>query len=537
MKYFLVLLGVLLIASCTDLRQGPTGVPAIVPEPKSVRRIAGALEINGAFVIKAQTADETQVARFLLRGLRSIGADARITENQSDNTVIALTISDGLSLGAESYELYIDEGGIKILAGDRAGLFYGTQSLIQILVTKKETVPYLEIKDAPRFGYRGMHLDVTRHMFPVSFIKKYIDMMSYFKFNTFHWHLTDDQGWRIEIKQYPELQKKGAYRAETAVGYTTTRTRAQAEYDGKPYGGFYTQEEIEGVVSYASARNITVIPEIELPGHARAALAAYPHLGCVGKSYETATTWGVFQDIYCAGKESTFEFLENVFDEVLPLFPGPYVHIGGDEAPKSRWEKCPHCQQRIAEEGLKDEHELQSYFVQRMESYLNGKGKSIIGWDEILEGGLAPNALVMSWRGESGGIAAAKENHQVIMTPTDWCYFDYYQADMDVEPLAIKQITTVEKVYGYEPVPAGLTKAEKAMILGAQCNLWSEYVTNGDHAEYMVYPRAIAMSEVLWSPRESRDYTDFVRRARTIRPLLDVWGINYAPHIFQPQTD
>ncbi|HAA15671.1 MAG TPA: beta-N-acetylglucosaminidase, partial [Cytophagales bacterium] len=291
--------------------------------------------------------------------------------------------------------------------------------------------------------------------------------------------------------------------------------------------------EVREVVAYATARNITVIPEIELPGHASAALAAYPHLGCTGGPYETAKTWGVFQDIYCVGRESTFEFLENVFEEILSLFPGPYVHIGGDEAPKSRWEECPHSQKRMQEEGLKDEHELQSYFVQRIEAYLNSQGKTMIGWDEILEGGLAPNAVVMSWRGEEGGIAAAQQNHPVIMTPVEWCYFDYYQADMETEPLAIKQLTTVEKVYGYEPIPSGLTEKEASLVLGAQCNLWSEYITSGEHAEYMVYPRALAMAEVLWSPAGKRDYDQFVERVGSLRPLLDTWDINYATHIFQ----
>lgn len=533
--YFSVLitfLGIAFIQSCKTPEQAPVVLPAIIPAPVSMITQNGQLALNHSLNIEAVTKEELAVAQLLLEQFSITNRKASIGTGSKAQTSIQLKVSEDTDLDPEAYELIIDEKGISVEASTAAGLFYGSQSIIQILSSDKKQLPFIKISDAPRFAYRGMHLDVGRNMFPVAFIKKYIDMMSHFKFNRFHWHLTEDQGWRIEIKQYPELQKVGAFRAETAIGYATTRTRDQVTYDGKPYGGFYTQEEIKEVVAYAQQRHVMVIPEIELPGHARAALAAYPHLGCTGGPYQTATTWGVFQDIYCAGRESTFEFLENVLDEVLPLFPGPYVHIGGDEAPKSRWEACPHCKKRIQEEGLSDVGELQSYFVQRMEAFLNGRGKSIIGWDEILEGGLAPNAIVMSWRGEEGGIAAAKLDHQVIMTPGEWCYFDYYQADLESEPLAIKRITTVEKVYEYEPVPQGLSITKQGLVLGAQCNLWSEYITSSKHAEYMVYPRALAMSEVLWSPKNNRDYTNFVERASDIRPLLDAWNLNYATHIF-----
>lgn len=534
--YFSVLvtfLGIVFIQSCKTPEQVPVVLPAIIPAPVSMTTQNGQLALNQSLNIEAVTKEELAVAQLLLEQFSIINRIASIGTGSKAQTSIQLKISEDTDLDPEAYELIIDEKGISVEASTAAGLFYGSQSIIQILSSDKKQLPFMKISDAPRFAYRGMHLDVGRNMFPVAFIKKYIDMMSHFKFNRFHWHLTEDQGWRIEIKQYPELQRVGAFRAETAIGYATTRTRDQVTYDGKPYGGFYTQEEIKEVVAYAQERHVMVIPEIELPGHARAALAAYPHLGCTGGPYQTATTWGVFQDIYCAGQESTFEFLENVLDEVLPLFPGPYVHIGGDEAPKSRWEACPHCQKRIKEEGLSDVGQLQSYFVQRMETFVNGRGKSIIGWDEILEGGLAPNAIVMSWRGEEGGIAAAKLDHQVIMTPGEWCYFDYYQADMESEPLAIKRITTVEKVYEYEPVPPGLSTTKQDLVLGAQCNLWSEYITSAKHAEYMVYPRALAMSEVLWSSKNNRDYTKFVERASDIRPLLDAWNLNYATHIFE----
>ncbi len=537
LRLLTIFLGILWIQSCSQPKQSAVSIPAIIPAPVSMTPMEGQLALQRSFNIIAESKEELATAR-LLKDFFELTDRKVVTGGEAkEQTSVQLKLSTDNELGKEAYELVIDEKGIKVEAASAAGLFYGLQSLFQILNAKSDYVPYLRITDEPRFSYRGMHLDVGRHMFPVAFIKKYIDLMSHFKFNRFHWHLTEDQGWRIEIKQYPELQKKAAFRDETAIGYATTKTRDQVTYDGKPYGGYYTQEEVKEIVAYAQERHIMVIPEIELPGHASAALAAYPHLGCTGGPYKTATTWGVFQDIYCAGQETTFEFLENVFDEVLPLFPGPYVHIGGDEAPKSRWEGCPHCQKRIKREGLSNEGELQSYFVQRMEKFLNSRGKSIIGWDEILEGGLAPNAIVMSWRGEEGGIAAAQQEHQVIMTPGEWCYFDYYQADMETEPLAIKRITTVEKVYEYEPVPASLSNEQQAFVLGAQCNLWSEYITSTEHAEYMVYPRALAMSEVLWSPKEIRDYEKFVAGVRRIRPLMDTWNINYAKHIFDQKQD
>lgn len=526
---------ILTIDSCSTPQEASLAKPVIVPAPKYMEFPEGQIQLNGAFQIIAASAIEKETSEFLSDYFAIVGKEVFINPESGDQPTIQLNLIESLGLEKEAYQITVDQSGIRVKASTRSGLFYGVQSLIQILSTSGDKIPYMTITDKPRFDYRGMHLDVGRHMFPVSFIKKYIDLMSRFKFNAFHWHLTEDQGWRIEIKQYPKLQTVAANRAETAIGYTTTRTRDQATYDGTPYGGYYTQDEVREIVAYANDRNVMVIPEIELPGHARASLAAYPHLGCTGGPYQTATTWGVFQDIYCGGQESTFEFLENVFEEIIPLFPGPYIHIGGDEAPKSRWEACPHCQKRIREEGLKDEGELQSYFVQRIEKFLNGKGKTIIGWDEILEGGLAPNAVVMSWRGEEGGIEAAQQDHQVIMTPGEWCYFDYYQADMETEPLAIKRLTTVEKVYGYEPVPPQLSTDQRNLILGAQCNLWSEYITSADHAEYMVYPRAIAMSEVLWSAKETRDFQAFVQRVEELRPLMDSWDINYATHIFDQQ--
>ncbi|HNM28087.1 MAG TPA: family 20 glycosylhydrolase, partial [Saprospiraceae bacterium] len=340
------------------------------------------------------------------------------------------------------------------------------------------TAPCCTIADAPRFAYRGLHLDVGRHFFPVEYIKRYIDLMAFHKVNVFHWHLTDDQGWRIEIKKYPKLNTVAVCRDSTLIGHNADQPR---RFDGKPYCGFYTQEEIKEVVAYARERFITIVPEIEMPGHALAALSAYPELGCTGGPYKAAGSWGVFEDVFCAGNDETFRFVEEVLAEVCALFPGPYVHVGGDECPKTRWKNCPKCQARMKAEGLKDEHELQSYFIRRAENILAAHGKKLIGWDEILEGGLAPSATVMSWRGTEGGIAAAREHHDVIMTPTSNCYLDYYQSkNVDNEPLAIGGYLPIEQVYAYEPVPDELTPEETRYILGVQANVWTEYIDTPD---------------------------------------------------------
>lgn len=536
-KMIPALLACIMIAACTSKKESPQSTSSttinVVPLPAAYSVDAtDVLTIPNAITIVAKSEDEINVASFLKEYLSTKGIEASVNANPSDATNISLLTSDDASLNKEAYDLTCDAKGISIAANSGAGLFYGAQSLIQLIHSNEGILPYMTIQDQPRFSYRGLMLDVGRHMFPVEFIKKYIDLMSRYKFNTFHWHLTEDQGWRIEIKKYPKLQEVAAYRNETVVGHASTKTRSEAEYDGQKYGGYYTQEEIKDVVAYASARYITVIPEIEMPGHSQAALTAYPYLGCTGGPYHVATSWGVFDEVYCAGKETTFEFLEDVIDEVVELFPGKYIHIGGDESPKAKWEKCPNCQKRIKAEGLKDEHALQSYFIQRMEKYINSKGKSIIGWDEILEGGLAANATVMSWRGEEGGIAAAQQNHNVIMTPTGWCYLDYYQADPKNEPLAIGGFLPIDTVYSYDPLPTQLSPDQQKYILGGQCNLWTEYIPTPEQCEYMVYPRAIAMAEVLWSPKETRNFDKFAVRLKSNKPLLDLWNVNYAKHIF-----
>lgn len=504
-------------------------VVAIVPQPVSITTGVKTLRVDGPLVIEAEGNDERHIAEMFTTYLSEVEANPQRQKNPEDVKVTFLIKSDSSKL--EGYKLNVNESGIEVVGNSPAGLFYGMQTLLQMFTPGEKELAFVSIEDYPRFEYRGLHLDVARHMFPVAFVKKYIDLLAKHKLNTFHWHLTDDQGWRIEIKKYPKLTEVGGYRKETAIGRAGTKERAQAKFDGEPYGGFYTQEEIKEVVDYASDRYVTVIPEIEMPGHALAALAAYPELGCTGGPYETAKSWGIFDDVFCAGKEETFVFLQNVLDEVVTLFPSQYIHIGGDECWKNKWEKCPHCQRRIQNQNLKDEHELQSHFIQRIEKYLNSKGKKIIGWDEILEGGLAPNATVMSWRGEEGGIAAAQQNHEMIMTPEDWLYLDHAQDTTGDEPVLIRAYTPVEEVYNYEPVPNQLTPSQAKYVLGAQCNVWTEYMKTPEQVEYMAYPRVSALAEAVWSQKEAKNFDDFRERMQQHFLRLKAWDVNYAKHL------
>lgn len=430
----------------------------------------------------------------------------------------------GMAEGA--YSLRIEAKQLTMEAATPSGFFYAQRTLEQLLSHYGGKIPAMTINDAPRFAWRGMHLDVSRHFFSVDEIKRYLDLLALYKMNVFHWHLTDDQGWRIEIKKYPQLTSIGGYRTQTVVG-----SAGSGQYDGQRYGGFYTEAQIKEVVAYAAERHITVVPEIEMPGHSLAALSAYPQFACTAGPFAAATDWGVFEDVYCAGKDETFGFLTDILDEVMALFPGQYIHIGGDESPKTRWNACAACQKRMQTEGLKDAHELQSYFIQRIEKHVNAKGRKIIGWDEILEGGLAPNAAVMSWQGTEGGIAAAKAQHFAVMSPGSPCYFDHYQTkDIASEPRAICCYNPLEAVYAYEPVPAGLSEAESQYILGAQGNVWTEYMPNFNQVTYMALPRMAALAEVLWSPAASRNLPDFQRRLRLHLPELDKLGYKYAPH-------
>lgn len=502
--------------------------PSIIPKPL-YQKIA-----NGFFLLDENTSIEseksfTKIADFLKNSLKEFHNLEISSKNKTKKIVFTF---DSTIKNEEGYHLEISKNQIKISANSSKGAFYAVQSLFQLFPSKTKSksisIQCLEIKDEPKFAYRGMHLDVSRHFFSVDFIKKYLDLMAMLKMNTFHWHLTDDQGWRIEIKKYPKLQEIAAFRKETLIGHFSDEPQ---QFDGKKYGGFYSQKQIKEIVSYASERQITVIPEIEMPGHSQAAIAAYPELGCTKKQVEVAPKWGVFEDIYCSN-ENTFEFLEDVIDEVIPLFPGKYIHIGGDEAPKTSWENCAQCQKNIKEKGLKDAHELQSYFITRMEKYINSKGKLIIGWDEILEGGLAPNATVMSWRGNQGAIDAAKQKHAVILTPNSHCYFDYYQSENENEPLAIGGFLPLEKVYNFNPIPDELTAEEAKYVLGAQGNIWTEYLSTPEKVEYMAFPRMVALSEVVWN-NGPKNYTNFVKRLEQFNKKLTVLNVNYANHLYE----
>jgi len=434
-------------------------------------------------------------------------------------------------LGDEGYRLEITPEQIKLSARTARGIICGIQSLRQLLphtITSPVAVPCCTIEDKPRFRWRGLMLDCGRHFMPVPFIYKWIDLLALHKMNVFHWHLTEDQGWRIEIKKYPKLTEIGARRKDTLVGHALP-FRDRYEYDGTPHGGFYSQEEIRQIVRYAARRNVTIVPEIEMPGHSQAAIAAYPELGNTENQLEVWNHWGITPNILNV-EESTIRFYQDVLTEVMELFPSTFIHVGGDEAPKEQWKASPRAQARIRELGLRDEHELQSWFIRRMDEFLTAHGRRLVGWDEILEGGLAPGATVMSWRGEEGGIAAAKAGHDVVMAPQKRVYFDHYQSeDQQREPLAIGGFNPIESVYAYEPVPAALSEDEAKHVLGAQAQLWTEYMPTSAQVEYMAYPRACALAEVLWSPKRDRNFDEFRPRLKLHLERLGALGVNYRP--------
>jgi hexosaminidase len=496
----------------------------IIPRPNSVTPGEGAFVVTAKTKIVARDASERKAAAALNDSLgRDYGLTLKIAKKAKSNAIEFLITRRAES---ENYELSVTPERVTI-SGSPRGMFYGVQSLMQLAPLEARdgvSIPAVKITDEPRFGYRGMHLDVSRHFMPIPFVKKYIDLMAQYKFNTFHWHLTDDQGWRIEIKKYPRLTEIGSKRKESV------KERNLTPYigDGIRVEGFYTQEQIREVVAYAKAQQITTIPEIELPGHASAAIAAYPELGCKENfEYKVQTTWGIFKEVFCP-TDKTFQFLEDVITETIALFPdSPYVHIGGDEVLKDHWKESAFVTELKKRENLKDDHEVQSYFIRRIEKFINSKGKKIIGWDEILEGGLAPNATVMSWRGMKGGIEAAKAKHDVIMTPTDYVYFDYGQGDPAYEPLNIGSYVPLEKVYSFEPVPPELTPEEAKYILGGQANIWTEYLKTPDRVEYMAFPRMIALSEVVWSRASDKNFEDFQSRLSAHFPRLDKQKVNY----------
>ena len=527
-----------MLASCTNKQtsDGPN-VYAIIPAPVSLAELPGQFVFSEkSTIILSEISDETRIPADLLASLvkNPTGWKLNVIEGKKAVKGSVFMTLDTAVKNREGYKILVKSGKITVKAKTAAGLFYAVQTLRQLMPPAIEkdsiiqglrvTVPCCDISDEPRFQYRGMHLDVGRHFFPVSTVKRYIDMIAFQKMNTFHWHLTEDQGWRIEIKKYPKLTEIGAFRKETVVGHAHSKPEV---YDGKPYGGFYTQDEIKDVIAYAKTKFVTIIPEIEMPGHAMGAIASYPELSCKGGHIDVARTWGVFDNVFCAGKEETFKFLEDVISEVADLFPSEYIHVGGDECPKTEWVKCKLCQKRIKTEGLKDEKELQSYFIKRMERFINSKGKKLIGWDEILEGGIAPEATVMSWRGVAGGIEAAKQGHDVIMTPTTYYYLDYYQCDPKDQPLAIGGYLPLEKVYSFDPRFDELTPEQNAHILGVQGNVWTEYISTQEYLEYMTYPRMLAISETGWTPSSKKDFEDFIARFNIERKHLDAMGINY----------
>ena len=526
-KYACILTALAGAVACSDGKKAQ-GNYAIIPLPQEV-----ATQGSAPFLLKPSTpisyqegdTEMEQTARFLASYIKeATGYEPKVVTGNA-NKGIHLSIASDIR-NPEGYRLLVSENGIEIAGASNAGIFYGVQTLRKSIPAMAEgmniELPAASINDYPRFPYRGMHLDVSRHFFPVDSVKKFIDILALHNMNRFHWHLTDDQGWRIEIKKYPELTQIGAQRKETVIG------RNSGKYDGKPYGEgmFYTQDEIRDVIAYAQERFITIIPEIDLPGHQLAAITTYPDLGCTGGPYEVWTQWGVSDDVICAGNEKAMTFLEDVLGEVIDLFPSEYIHVGGDEAGKSAWKKCPKCQALMTEKGMKSVDELQSYMIHRAEEFLNSKDRRLIGWDEILEGGLAPEATVMSWRGEDGGIKAARMGHDVVMTPGNYMYLDFYQADPKTQPYAIGGYTPIKKVYSYDPVPAdSLTVEECRHILGVQANTWTEYIQTPEHLEYMMFPRALAVAEIGWTPQELRTWEDFKPRMNAHISKLQGMGI------------
>ena len=510
----------------------------VVPLPQEVTETDG-----GEFTLSSKTAVVypqgndvmKRNAEFLAEYVKEVtGIELKVTDSAREN---AVTLAVGEVENPEGYNLTVNSNGVTI-TGSEAGVFYGIQTLRKALPVEacsKVVLPAVNINDYPRFSYRGTHLDVSRHFFNKEEIKRLIDMLALHNINRFHWHLTDDQGWRIEIKKYPKLTTVGAYRNETVIG------RNSGEYDGVEYGPyFYTQDDCREIVKYAAERHITVIPEIDLPGHMQAAVAAYPEYGCTGGPYEVWKMWGVSTHVLCAGNDATLSFIEDVLSEVIEVFPSEYIHIGGDECPKDQWQICPKCQARIKQLGLKSDSKhsaemyLQSFVISHDEKFLNSMGRQIIGWDEILEGGLAPNATVHSWRGVAGGIEAAKQGHNCIMSPNSHLYFDYYQTKyVDDEPLCIGGYVPVEKVYEYEPVDSSLTVEEQKYIIGVQANLWTEYVPDFQRVEYMLLPRMAALAEIQWTKPEKKDYENFKKRLLSLTDIYDMKQYNYAKHLFE----
>ena len=534
-----ILFTTLFFLSCSDKKNDLSNELSLIPLPNEITAKSGKLILQDEVMV-SMPSDSSSI--HLFNYLKDVLKNTSIKlEKVSEDEKSTISLKVDNSLKNEGYTLDVSSDKIEIKSNSTgAGFFYGIQTLIQLMpaeildgskkgITKIE-LPAISINDAPRFPYRGAMMDVARNFLSKETVLKFIDMMAIYKLNRLHLHLTDDQGWRIEIKKYPKLTEVGSYRSQTQVGHSDYYWPRR--YDGIEQSGFYTQEDIKEIVQYASDHFITVIPEIEMPGHSSAALAAYPELSCgLGKDYVVRDYFDIFDEVYCP-KETTFAFLEDVLSEVIDLFPSHYIHIGGDECPKKAWKKCPDCQALIKKEGLKDKDELQGWFIHRIEEFVNSKGRNIIGWDEILEGGLAPNATVMSWRGEEGGIIAAKQKHNVIMSPGETCYFDFYQEDPEFAPLAMKGFLPLDNVYAYNPLPAELTKEEQSYIIGVQANVWGEYIQTPEYFEYMAFPRLLAMAEVQWTQPENKDFNDFTYRLAEDFKRLDYYGVNASRNFF-----
>ena len=544
-KFIVAVLSTILLAGCGKVVDKVN----LIPYPQEVTIKCGSFDVAGAVIRYSAGVDSLTVA--LAERLA-----AQLTLATGESSVVKKGRGCGInmvldkSLAAEEYKLHVGCCRVVIRASGLRGFNWGVQTLKQLMPVEiygdakaenvKWDVPCCKISDAPRFGYRGVLIDEARHFFGMDAIKDVLDVMEIHKLNTLHWHITDDQGWRIEIKKYPRLTEIGSIRRETLVGHY----RSSKGFDGTPYGEgmWYSQEQIREIVAYAAARGINIVPEIDLPGHMTAALAAYPYLGCTGGPYEVFTTWGITDDVLCIGKETTLEFIKDVLAEVCDVFPSEYIHIGGDECPKVRWAKCPHCQKMIKELGIQGnekhsaEHYLQSYVTAEAEKFLAERGRRLIGWDEILEGEIAPNATVMSWRGTKGGETAVKLGHDVIMTPYQYLYIDYYQSkDQENEPLAIGGYIPVERCYSFEPFTENMTDEEKAHIIGVQANLWTEYVGSQNHLEYMLLPRLSALSEVQWCAPENKIWNRYLDSIDEILNIYEIAGYNYAKHILDVQ--
>ena len=518
---------------------------SVIPRPKELKFREGAFVFDRETVFV--TGEEYRKIAEILTGKfrKAAGWEPEIVNSAPSGNYVAFRKDENLE--DEAYALHIDENAITISAAGYSGLLYGLETLRQLLPEEIESaalqgnitwvVPTVDIQDSPRFPWRGLMLDVSRHFFPKEYILKVIDGLALHKMNVLHFHLVDDQGWRIEIEKYPKLTEVGAYRVDKEDMHWNARPTPDSS-EKATYGGFYTREDIKEIVAYAGEKGIEVVPEIEMPAHVMSAIAAYPELSCKGEPIMVPPggVWPI-TDIYCAGKDSTFEFLENVLTEVMELFSSKYIHVGGDEATKTNWKTCPHCQERIKEEGLAGVEELQSYFMKRIEKFVSSKGRVMLGWDEILEGGLAPGATVMSWRGTQGGWEASEQGHDVVMTPVSHCYFDYYQGPQDSEPLAFNAYTPLSKVYEFDPVVDSMSADQAKHVLGGQANLWSEYIPTTSHSEYMIYPRLTALAETVWSPKEGRDWNDFTARLEHMFKRYDELGINYARSAYTIMAD